>query len=862
VEMNYKNIPDLLKKCSFFCISKDGKVPLFLTKDGKIKAASCTDPKTWMEYEKAYSLLNENFKYLMIPTNGKVTAVDLDASFTSEGKLKFWAQKILNLEIVKEYAYIEKSRNSGIHIIFILDNKIENLENLVWRGNKDFHLNKNESIELFVRDHFVTLTGNAVQDNLKILLEERFIKLYEEIEEIIEELKIQETYIKIKEGKIKIKKFEKKDLEKLKNRILEKVNLEDFIPPVRYGANGNYYHSWCPFHDDGRRPGLVVYVEDKVILDCHNWKTYDIFGFLMERDKKSFKEVLIDLASRYNIELPTFKDSEEIKPIEIFNSLKDRKKKILTTEMDEDLNLIFKKEIEKIFFEGIEFPYEAIPQKLREVLKNFQKALGIPFEIVFTASLPILGTALGNAVKVEVKPGYIVNLAFWAGIIMPSGSGKTPLIKQLVSPILDKQQEIFKKEGENISALIVTDTTLEGLYRILKENKRGVLWTPQELGAVLGIINEYKKRGADRQRLIQLFDGNPVVIMRKTEGLMFIPRVEVNLLGGIQAEIFPKLFNKSFFEDGLIQRFLWISGESELLSEEGITPENYIFYRNLIKNFFSLPLKEEDAENFYIIRFSEKVKKLFIEKGNTIKEISENFFTPQLRTFINKVYFYYLPRLAGLLACLEIYEMEGNLNKIQKEEIKIDEDIFRNALLLTFYYIEAGRKVFELYGRKKALDEHVMTIIKIVAEFFKDKEILKVPLKEVVEKFKSFLGEKFNPFSFSVDVNSKTIAKILRKLGFKVEKGSKGRTFIYFTPEAKELVRSFSEYRSYHSVKKKPEILKLVEDLKEFNNFSEQFIESASVSSDFENFNEYFKKLQKESELTPEQLEVIEKYWR
>jgi len=167
-----------------------------------------------------------------------------------------------------------------------------------------------------------------------------------------------------------------------------------------------------------------------------------------------------------------------------------------------------------------------------------------------------------------------------------------------------------------------------------------------------------------------------------------------------------------------------------------------------------------------------------------------------------------------------------------------------------------------LYGRKKALDEYLMTIIKIVAEFFEDEKISKIPLKEVVEKFKNFLGERFNPFSFSVDVNSKTIAKILRKLNFKVEKGSKGKTFIYFTPEAKELIRSFSEYCSYHSVKKKPEILKLVEDLKEFNNFSEQFIESAPVSSDFENFNEYFKKLQKESELTPEQLEVIEKYWR
>ena len=324
---NYKHIPNLLKEYGFFCISRDGKVPLFLAQDGTIKAASCKDPETWMNFSEACSLLSENFRYLMLVTDSRTIAIDLDAVFSFEGKPKSWAEKILNLEIVKEYAYIEKSKNSGIHIIFILDNKIGNLENLVWRGDKDPHLNKNESVELFVRDHFVTLTGDAVQNNLKILPKERFLKLYEEIEEIIKELKIQDIYTKIKEGKVKFKKFEKEDLEELKNRILEKVNLEDLIQPVRYGANGKYFLSWCPFHHDGQRPGLVVYFEDKIILDCHDWKTYDIFAFLMKKENKSFKEVLFDLALRYNVKFPTFKDSEEIKPTETFNSLKDRKKK-------------------------------------------------------------------------------------------------------------------------------------------------------------------------------------------------------------------------------------------------------------------------------------------------------------------------------------------------------------------------------------------------------------------------------------------------------------------------------------------------------------------------------------------------------
>jgi len=695
------------------------------------------------------------------------------------------------------------------------------------------------------------------------------------IYELIEKLKIE----KLKKDTEKIEKeFERKRenyniLKQIIHEVKKKISFRDLVPEKFAKQYTNYATYHCVIHPPDKHPSFAVYrnLDYEYGYDFHDGNSYDVIAFYQKIYNCGFIDALKNLCKLANIEFP---EKPTIKKLEIDPFCESKKifykpsvfhkggKKITIDEIDENLNFIFRKEIEKVFFEGVYFPYQVIPQKLKEVFQNFQRALGVPFEIVFTAALPVLGAALGNAVKVEVKPGYVVNFAFWVGVIMPSGSGKTPLIKLLTTPVLDKQQRTFKENEKNLSTFIVTDTTLEGLHKVLSHNERGILWTPQELGAVLGIINEYKKKGADRQRLIQLFDGNPVVIMRKTEGLTFIPTVEVNLLGGIQPEIFPKIFNESFFKDGLIQRFLWISGESDLLSEEGINDEGYTFYKNLVESFLDFSLKKEGGEiSSYKIKFSRSAKKKFIEKGNILRKISENF-TSELKTFISKIYFYYLPRLAGLLACLQIYEIEGNLNKIQKEEIEIDQDIFENALLLAFYYIEAGRRVFELYGRKEFLDEYIVTVIKIITEFVEDKEIQKIPLKEIVEKFKDFLKEKFNFLSFSVDVNSKTIAKILRKLGFKVEKGSKGRTFIYFTPEAKELIRSFSEYRSYHSVKKKPEILKLVEDLKKFNDFSEQFIESASAFSVFENFDECYKKLQKESKLTSEQLEVINKYWK
>jgi len=265
MKKKYKNLPILLKKVKNFCISKDGRVPLSVTKDKKIKPGSSTDPQTWLTFDEAFSLLSEERPLLMLATDGKIVAVDLDAALTPEGKLKTWTAQILNSDIVKNFAYLEKSKNSGFHVIFILEEKVTDLQNLNWHGEKDLTLNKSEGIEIFIEKHFITLTGETVQDNLKILPVKEFLKFYEELKEIIKEFKIEEELRKIKQNPpaLSYVKELKKDLYKnLKKEILKKLRFEDIIPPAKDPRNGRYYRAWCPFHEDGKNPDFVVYYKD------------------------------------------------------------------------------------------------------------------------------------------------------------------------------------------------------------------------------------------------------------------------------------------------------------------------------------------------------------------------------------------------------------------------------------------------------------------------------------------------------------------------------------------------------------------------------------------------------------------------
>ena len=68
--------------------------------------------------------------------------------------------------------------------------------------------------------------------------------------------------------------------------------------------------------------------------------------------------------------------------------------------------------------------------------------------------------------------------------------------------------------------ILVDDTTVEGLWPILKENPRGVVWQCDEGSTLFGGLNQYKAsgKGSDRGNIMKLWNGKTIRIDRIYKG--------------------------------------------------------------------------------------------------------------------------------------------------------------------------------------------------------------------------------------------------------------------------------------------------------------------------------------------------------
>src|SRR5829696_2046428 len=63
--------------------------------------------------------------------------------------------------------------------------------------------------------------------------------------------------------------------------------------------------------------------------------------------------------------------------------------------------------------------------------------------------------------------------------------------------------------------------------------------------------------GKDRQRFMEIWNGRPLKVDRKTQGVLFVKDPVLGIAGGIQPARVTELVRDASAHDGLVQRFLW-----------------------------------------------------------------------------------------------------------------------------------------------------------------------------------------------------------------------------------------------------------------------------------------------------------------
>jgi len=352
-----------------------------------------------------------------------------------------------------------------------------------------------------------------------------------------------------------------------------------------------------------------------------------------------------------------------------------------------------------------DFPLDIFPRRLQGSMKKIAEAYSVNVEPVAVAMMTILSAAAGNTTRVMPKQGWAEPVFLWSMIIGPSGSGKTPFVAKLLEWIHSKQaqayevykthldeyeQKVMRVANKNavlrrpqLLKHIVSDITIESLAMSMEVQPRGLLSYQDELSGWLLSHDQYRSKGADRQKYLELWNCNPW-LKDRVSGSQFIRSTGCALLGGIQPLVMPRIFQEDAFIDGLLPRFLFTTLVEQPYSSASVTIADIHDWNTLLVRFYQMPLtfREDHSIQHRVIPFTKDAHEIFSRFVNESRAKKHGL----MQVFIPKLISYTV-RISGILHLLR----EG-------EKDEIDADVIKDSIKVTDYFVAQAKELLGHYG--------------------------------------------------------------------------------------------------------------------------------------------------------------------
>ncbi len=207
------------------------------------------------------------------------------------------------------------------------------------------------------------------------------------------------------------------------------------------------------------------------------------------------------------------------------------------------------------------------------------RATGFDVSILLAGCVGAACAMLSDEVRLCVSPrsSYYESPRLWLAVVGGPGAGKSPGIKQAMSPVYAIHRELldaWTKASEEVQdpdpppALYTSDATTEALAELLRASDRGILYMTDELEAWLSAHDAYRTgAGKDRGEWLRLYDGGPHQVHRIRRGAFFVPNWGASLLSATTPAALSKLSAK-LPDDGLLQRILLVLARPRELPRE------------------------------------------------------------------------------------------------------------------------------------------------------------------------------------------------------------------------------------------------------------------------------------------------------
>lgn len=232
-------------------------------------------------------------------------------------------------------------------------------------------------------------------------------------------------------------------------------------------------------------------------------------------------------------------------------------------------------------------------------------------------AVPLLGAlagAIGNAMRVEIQPGWSEPVVLWVGLVVRSGAVKSPALDAVMRFTREREaEEITRWREEKVKSdackladapsaappdrRLTNNVTAEGCVRLLQQCPRGFILDQDELTAWLCSFDVYKKNkgGADRAFWLHQHGGRSFMADRKTTDPTFALQGGVSVVGTTQPRVLGRCIDSDDRDAGLLSRMLLVAPPELPTRWPGVLDEVVVLkMREMFDRIFDLPMLKGD----------------------------------------------------------------------------------------------------------------------------------------------------------------------------------------------------------------------------------------------------------------------------
>jgi hypothetical protein len=356
------------------------------------------------------------------------------------------------------------------------------------------------------------------------------------------------------------------------------------------------------------------------------------------------------------------------------------------------------------------FPHGILPDSI----KDFISYQTIQREYLAAAILAALSTAIGNSASLEVMPGYVVKCIFYMAIVAPPGASKSPALKKAFAAIEKHDKALYeaylrlledfkrnlaeaersksqKPDKPAFPQIIVKDSTIEMVLKILSHNPIGCCLLADELSGFLNRMNQYKT-GDEVQKWLELWSSSSVLLQRITRDENKVEDPFCNIVGGIQPGVLSSLSKADNEHNGFFHRFVFVYPEPQLKTswQKVEVPRTTLdAYNNVFESL--LAMKDGERKVYYLSEDANATYASWFDSQNITYNKSDN---DQDKGIISKYQDYCL-RFALLLQV--VADGRHRTGLVTKESVN-------KAILLTEYFFKNIKKALKILAPETPLD--------------------------------------------------------------------------------------------------------------------------------------------------------------